>query len=350
MNMKREVMSVRDILDLYRNGMLRANPEYQRGAVWSRAQQKKLIDSILRGYPIPLIYLHYIKKQVAGMQREDLEIIDGQQRIRAMYDFAEGAYTLFDPLKDDHEAKFPNFIKSAPCPWGRQNYASLSEELRRQFDTTELAVVRVEGTENEARDLFIRLQAGLPLNRQETRDAWPGHFTEFVLRLGGKPDIPRYPGHGFFTRVLRMRPQSDRGKTRQLAAQMAILFLNRRWHGPDSFTDVNAKSIDEFYYQNIDFTPDANSQRLWDILSKLEELLGDGKRPRIRGHEALHLVLLVDALWDGYTRSWEGRLADARDRFAAELATAVAKKDTASPGEFWTKYGQWTRTNSDRAD
>src|SRR5690606_25040395 len=131
MNMKREVMSVRDILDLYRNGMLRANPEYQRGAVWSRAQQKKLIDSILRGYPIPLIYLHYIKKQVAGMQREDLEIIDGQQRIRAMYDFAEGAYTLFDPLKDDHEAKFPNFIKSAPCPWGRQNYASLSEELRR---------------------------------------------------------------------------------------------------------------------------------------------------------------------------------------------------------------------------
>jgi uncharacterized protein with ParB-like and HNH nuclease domain len=73
--------TVEDLVDLYRAGMLKANPEYQRGVVWSLAQKKKLIDSVMRGYPLPLIYLHHIKKSVAGMQREDLEIIDGQQRI-----------------------------------------------------------------------------------------------------------------------------------------------------------------------------------------------------------------------------------------------------------------------------
>jgi hypothetical protein len=351
MQMDRDVVTVEDILDLYRNGMLRANPEYQRGAVWSKAQQKKLIDSILRSYPIPLIYLHHIKKTVAGMQREDLEIIDGQQRIRAMYQFSEGAFPLFDPVKDDREAKFPNFIKNVPCPWGRQTFEALSDEHREDFKKTKLAVVKITGTDNEARDLFIRLQAGLPLNHQETRDAWPGHFTDFVLRLGGKPDLARYPGHGFFKRVLRMKPQTDRGKTRQLAAQIAILFLTRRWHGVEAFSDVNAKAIDDFYYQHIDFehgVPDGD--RLWSILTKLDDLLGDKKRPKMRGHEAMHLVLLLDNLWDGYTRGWEAHLPEARDRFAMKLAEAASKKDTANPGEFWTRYGQWTRSNSDRAD
>ena len=90
--------SVKDLVDLYGNAMLKANPEYQRGAVWTAPQKKKLIDSVLRGYPLPVIYLHHIKRSVAGMQREDLEIIDEQQRITALYEFAEGAYSLFDPV------------------------------------------------------------------------------------------------------------------------------------------------------------------------------------------------------------------------------------------------------------
>lgn len=284
------------------------------------------------------------------MQREDLEIIDGQQRIQALFEFAEGAFVLFDPVRDEHEAKFPTFIKDAPCSWARLNYQHLDEELRLTFENTDLAVVKITGTNNEARDLFIRLQAGLPLNRQETRDAWPGQFTDFVLRLGGKPDVARYPGHAFFRRVLRMKPEADRGKTRQLAAQIAILYFNRRWKGIDFFSDVNAKAIDDFYYQNIDFSQGADADRLLQVLDKLNELFGDGKRPKMRGHEAMHLVLLVDSLWDEYTRGWENTLPKARDQFAMELAHASKEKDSDDPGDYWTRYGQWTRTNSDRGD
>jgi len=344
--------TIQEILDLKRNNMLAVNAEYQRGSVWSPAQRKRLVDSVFRGYPIPLIYLRHIRKEVAGMQREDLEIIDGQQRITALYEFAERAFRLFHPIKDANEARFPNYLKSEPCPWGGLDFHSLTPELQEQFLSTPLSVVRIEtDNENEIRDLFIRLQSGVPLNAQETRDAWPGDFTEYILQVGGKPQIPRYPGHDFFRRVLGMKPAQDRGRTRQLAAQIAMLFLSRRKGGPDSFTDINAGSIDDFYYANIDFnTESSEAVRLIQILDKLTRLLGDGKRPRPRAHDAIHLVLLTDQLWDDYTRNWEDRLPAAFEEFSAALVAANQTKDTAHPGEYWTRYGQWTRVSADRAD
>jgi hypothetical protein len=351
MEMEPSYLPVEDLLDLFRNGMLKANAEYQRGAVWTRSQQRKLIDSVFRGYPLPMIYLHHIKKSVAGMQRDDLEIIDGQQRITALFEYAEGAYKLFDPVLDDKDAKFPAFVKRQPCPWARKDFTSLSPELQDRFLKTSLAMVRVStDSDHEARDLFIRLQAGLPLNAQETRDAWPGHFTDYILKLGGKPALARYPGHPFFQRVLGMKPASDRGKTRMLAAQIAMLVLNRRARGADAFIDISSKSIDDFYYTHLDFDRSSeDAQRLIAVLDKLDNLLGSGKRPRLKGHDAIHLVLLTDSLWDDYTRSWEDKLPDALDQFLHGLVVGKASSDTLTPDEFWTQYGQWTRVNSDAA-
>jgi uncharacterized protein with ParB-like and HNH nuclease domain len=114
--------SIEDVLELERNGLLSVNPEYQRGTVWTKAQKKRLVDSVLRGYPLPLFYLHHIKKVVAGIPREDFEVIDGQQRINALYEFMEGAFLLFDPIKDDAEARFPAFIQRLPCPWAAREF------------------------------------------------------------------------------------------------------------------------------------------------------------------------------------------------------------------------------------
>src|SRR5712664_261663 len=84
MEAKPEDKTVADLLKLKAANMLYVNPEYQRGRVWTLAQKKRLVDSVLRGYPIPLIYLHHISKEVAGHKREDFEVIDGQQRISAL--------------------------------------------------------------------------------------------------------------------------------------------------------------------------------------------------------------------------------------------------------------------------
>lgn len=352
MKAEQDIMTVGQLVELKRAKMLSANPEYQRGAVWSRTQQRKLIDSVMRGYPLPVIYLHHIKTKVAGMSREDLEIIDGQQRINALYDFSEGAFTLFDPIADEATARFPTFIKVQPCPWAGKQFADLLPELRDQFLKTPISVAKIETDQvNEVRDLFVRLQSGLPLNQQETRDAWPGQFTEFILKLGGKPELARYPGHLFFTQVLRMKPGSDRGKTRQLAAQLTMLFLTKRRHGADRFCDINAGAINEFYYSNLDFDPQSeDAQRLGSILNKLDKLLDSEKHPKLRGHDAIHAVLLLDTLVDDYARSWEDRFPVALDKFLKALAHSKANFDDNGSDDFWTQYGQWTRVNSDRAD
>jgi len=86
--------TVSDLLELRSADMLYANREYQRGAVWSTAQKKMLVDSVLRGYAIPLIYLHHISKQVAGHRLDKFEVIDGQQRINALYEYREGSFKL----------------------------------------------------------------------------------------------------------------------------------------------------------------------------------------------------------------------------------------------------------------
>jgi len=226
-----DTKTVHELLELRKYKMLFPNPEYQRGEVWTPAQQRRLIDSVLRGYPIPLIYLHHIETKVAGAKREDFEVIDGQQRIVALSDFMDGVFKLFDPVEDAEEARFPSFIQKQPCPWGGKTFDDLDTNLQEQFLNTKLSVVMIEtDVANEARDLYIRLQAGVPLNSQEKRDAWPGNFTEFVLKIGGKPQWSKYPGHEFFPVVMKTTAQK-RGESRQLAAQMIMLFLAHRESG-----------------------------------------------------------------------------------------------------------------------
>ena len=265
-----DTKTVSDLLDLRRAKMLVANPEYQRGEVWTRAQQKRLIDSVLRGYPIPLIYLHHIATTVAGATREDFEIIDGQQRIATLSDFRDGAFKLFDPVKDAEDARFPSFIQEQPCPWGGKTFDELTTDLRDKFLNTKLSVVMVEtNIANEARDLFIRLQAGMPLNSQEKRDAWPGNFTEFVLKIGGKPQVPKFPGHEFFPVVMKAKTQK-RGEFRQLAAQMIMLYLTHGETGGEKLCDINRDAIDTFYYNLLSALGLAISADLLGVMRRCE--------------------------------------------------------------------------------
>lgn len=343
-------LSVEAVLDLKRQQMLVVNPEYQRGSVWTPAQKKKLVDSVLRGYPIPILYLHHIRQTAGKLVSERYEVIDGQQRINALSEYREGAFKLFDPVLDEELARFPAFIKNQPCPWGGQTFDDIAQDLQRQFLETQLRIVRIETHDaNEARDLFVRLQAGMPLNSQEKRDAWPGQFTDFVLKLGGKAGIDRYPGHEFFNVLLGARHTKDRGKIRQLAAQIAVLYFSRRESG--RFRDINAAALDDFYYEHLAFDSESlETKRLVAILDKITSLLRDKKRPKIVGHEAIHLVLFVDTLLDDYTRSWEGKLAAAFDEFRHEFAKAKKTMDDPNPSDYWLRYGVLTRVNSDRGD
>ena len=145
------------------------------------------------------------------------------------------------------------------------------------------------------------------------------------------------------------KPGKGRGKFRQLCAQLVMLFFTKRNSKDGRLTDINSRAIDDFYYEYLDFDVTSESaRRLTEVLDKLTLLLGSGKRKKLRGHEAIHLVLLVDSLLDDYTRSWEDKLAKAFDSFMEQFAKAKKLRRSSSPGEYWTRYGEGTRVNSDR--
>ena len=83
-------------------------------------------------------------------------------------------------------------------------------------------------------------------------------------------------------------------------------------------------------------------QRLIDILSKLNDLLGEGNRPKLRAHDAIHLVLLVDSLWMSI-RDLGIDLPSAQDKFSEALARAAKTKNDQNPEEAWLRYGVWPR-------
>ncbi len=351
MKTRPEFKTVGDLVDLRKAKVVSANPEYQRGAVWTLDQKKKLIDSVLRGYQLPVIYLHFIDRETAGLRQQSYEVIDGQQRIEALFQYVEGAFPLY--TIDSERARFPRFLWDDPCPWGGKYFRQLPDELQVQLMQAEIPIAQIESeNSNEVRDLFVRLQSGYPLNAQEKRDAYPGQFTEFILSLGGKPAIARYPGHDFFRLIRNTGSKTDRGRARQLGAQIAMLYLERRKNGSHHFVDITTKnSIDDYYYRNLDFDSDSQDcNRLWRILDELHRLLGDGKRPKLSNHEAIHLVLFVDTIWDDYTRSWTKVLPTAQGKFASALAEARDSDRSGEPNETWLKYGVLTRAGNDQGD
>jgi uncharacterized protein with ParB-like and HNH nuclease domain len=76
---KTTTKSILDLQNLYDHGHLNLEPGFQRQSVWTERDRAKLIDSILRNYPLPAIFLY--KRQEDG----DLvyDVIDGKQRLES---------------------------------------------------------------------------------------------------------------------------------------------------------------------------------------------------------------------------------------------------------------------------
>lgn len=339
-----EKVRIKDLLLWKRSNILSVNPEYQRGAVWSVDQQRKLIDSVFRGYPLPLIYLHYRKTSIAGITTEHLEIIDGQQRINALHAFAENHFKLFDPVLDEKRARFPEFIKKLPCQWAHCNYFSLPVNLKDYFEQTEVFIAKViTDEEDEARDLFIRLQSGLPLNPQEKRDAWPGGYTEFVLQTAGKKEIMRYPGHDFFRHLVYV-PSTERGVARALCAQIGMLFFENATQG--NWKDIGTQAIDDYYYQQLAFDPKAPKvQRFIKVLDLVATIFKDYNGKKLKAHEAIHVVLLVNSLMEDYAKDWQTRFVAAFDKFRHESVLSKKQRE----GEYWYYYVALISTQASQA-
>lgn len=87
-----QTFSISDFLTWRRQNQLELQPQFQRGSVWTPQAQSFLIDTILRELPIPAVYIR--TRVDATTQSSIREVVDGQQRLRAIVAFASNELRL----------------------------------------------------------------------------------------------------------------------------------------------------------------------------------------------------------------------------------------------------------------
>lgn len=325
---KPPVITIRQLVNWRKERVLSPNWEYQRGAVWSQDQARMFIDSVWRGYRIPLLYLRVLKSEDPEYGRDSYEIIDGQQRINALFGFCYDSFIrmtnsgeisepfkrLFDPSDHVDKERFLPGIQEIECAWAGKKFSDMSDSEQQEFYSRELDVAVLECSDDEARHLFVRLQRGRPLSAQEKRDAWPGDFCGKILDLGGKPELHKQ-GHPFIREIMKLDPAGKNGLSRKAAAQMLMLFMERSIRG--GFVDLAAKKLDKFYKKNVvmDFEAQEIAQRFKKILDNLHLALNGKKMPPLKIYSAIHLIFLADMLENEYPHKWKSRIADAMGNF-----------------------------------
>ena len=148
-----ELVEHKDKIDL--------NPAWQRGPAWKQPRQVLLLDSILRGMDIPKVYL---RKLTHGPFSHDA--VDGQQRLRAIWLFHAGDFSL------THSEVLPP-IEGEEVQG--KKFGDLTPKLRDRFVAFKVSVGEITASRpEEIRNLFARLQMGVSLNPAELRNAMDG--------------------------------------------------------------------------------------------------------------------------------------------------------------------------------
>jgi hypothetical protein len=246
---------------------INTNPDFQRPAVWGVAQKQLLVDTIIREYDVPKLYW-----QKVGAKPDRYDVVDGQQRLRAIWEYFDGQFGLpKDAEPIDGEA-------IAGC-----KYESLPDDLRMRFDVYPLDVVIIdEADDDEIREMFLRLQNGTSLKAQEKRNAYPGNMRAFVHQLASHP---------FFTRV---GFANSRFNHDLVAAQLVCLEI------AGEPTNVKNADLNRMYKQHAGFdTKCQDAKDVQRILGVLADVFPD-KTPELERFNVVSLYCVVAELMRQY--------------------------------------------------
>lgn len=170
-------ISVQEIYRRYRENQIVVNRKYQRKLVWTEDEKIKLIDSIIKGYPIPLIlFAEYIDAE----GKVKYEILDGLQRLNAIVGFIEDAFPWSDKYFDITQLARAKQAEDENEFVGYHGDALLEKDICANFLDYQLAVTSYKSQEEETTfEIFGRINSGgRQLSNQERRQA--GVICEFT--------------------------------------------------------------------------------------------------------------------------------------------------------------------------
>lgn len=147
-----ETWTIEELLEKYNKKSLDLNPSYQRRFIWSLKDQQTLIDSIIKGYAIPNIFLFEKKK-------DQFEMVDGQQRTRTILGFINEQFKTF-------EGKI----------YSKKDFKELID-----YQIAVIVIEQIEKDENIEDFYALVNKAGVHLNRPELKKA--EYFETNFLKL-----------------------------------------------------------------------------------------------------------------------------------------------------------------------
>ena len=229
---------------------------------------------------------------------EKYEVVDGQQRLRAIFEFHAGDFTLPKDA-DDIDGIVVTKMK----------YADLPEDLRLRFDNYALDVIVLSDTsEDEVREMFLRLQNGTTLKAQEKRNAMPGKMRSFVRDLSQHPFFSRCAfSNARFTHDL-------------VAAQMTAIEQNG---GPCHVRNANLNAMYDAH-QDFDSTG-PKARKIRRVLEYLAQAFTE-KTPELERFSVISLYALVSHCLESYVM--QGRQdADCANGSSPSSRTAPPRTD-----------------------
>jgi hypothetical protein len=181
------IIELKDSIDFH--------PVYQRyGGIWSKEKQQLFIDTILNDFDTPKFYFNYFtdSKNLLNTSKKLYAIIDGKQRLEAIFDFINDKYPLSKEFRSDNQDD--NNLKGLYYSEIVEQYPSALAK----FFSYNLDIIFVDtDDEDKLEELFLRLNGGEALTNAEKRNAIGGEFNRQVRTI--------VESHSFFKEKIRFK-------------------------------------------------------------------------------------------------------------------------------------------------
>ena len=277
-SIQKTVYKVSDFVGWQRDGTLLLSPSFQRRPVWKPIAKSFLIDTIVRGFPVPVIYIR--ERVDLDTQRTIREVVDGQQRLRTIISFiASDLLTDFNARNDEFVVRTTHNTDIAGKPFGR-----LAPELRSAILGYEFSVhILASGTDDrDILQMFARINStGTKLNQQELRNAeFFGSFKGSMYRLALE-QLDRWRSWRIFT-----EDQIARMKEVELASDLAICMMS-------GLVAKRQPNIDKWYAQKDEefLEGEELERRFRRVFDEIDDSLGSDI-----GSTSLHSEVLFFSL------------------------------------------------------
>ena len=242
--------SINDFVEWDKARALELNPRFQRRPVWTDKAKSFLMDPIIRGKPIPKVFIR--QRINVSTKTSTRDVVDGQQRLRTILSFIKDGFVI-------SKRQNPEF--------GGLRFSQLPENIQSQMLAYEVSVdLLINLPDSEVLDIFSRLNSyAVVLNEQEKINA--DHFGPFKV-LADKI------GHKYNDYWTKQGILTERNILRMLEVNLAADIMIAMIEGIKSKKQI--RKYYDAYEINFKHDVDLLENRFDSVISKIAELYPQG--------------------------------------------------------------------------